>query len=63
MNKIRTALKTLARAWRWRRAIIAAAFVAPLALVGGTDVLAMNALGLCWAAFAALRLVRAIRGR
>ena len=63
MNKIKTALKVLATTWRWRRAMIAAALVAPLALVGGTDVLAMNALGLCWAAFAALRLLRAIRGR
>ncbi len=63
MNAVRTLVGLAAKAWRWRRALIAAVLMAPLAVAGGADLFAINALGLCWAAFAALRLARAIRGR
>ncbi len=63
MKAVRTLAGLAATAWRWRRAMIAAVLVAPLAVVGGADLFAVNALGLCYAAFAAVRLARAIRGR
>ena len=63
MNAVRRICRLPATVWRWRRALFAAVLIAPVAVMGGTDLLAINALGLALAAFAALRLVRLWKGR
>ena len=63
MEPISLVRSCVAALWRWRRALIAGALIAPLATAGGTQVFAVNALALCLVAYVAVRAVRVIRGR